>query len=467
MKAPLHLLTALLLTVLPPLKAADVPGRGLSAEWSVAWKGGGVSVLAVKTLRDEPTGLVRIASGEAVSLEVTLRGRTPRSVDVLPRKPGASSAVNGDELLISLPGPGTWTVVAKANHEYVLHIVVQAPAKPPAILRPEHFFGPGIHDVDTISLRDGEALWLDPAAVLRPRIPAASEKPVVEKDWAGMKAWQPFISAIGAKQVSIRGGGTIDLSGLPWHARHAAAFCRCKNVTVDGLTIIDAPTWGVALFQCKTALIRNVVNISYRENSDGIDLCNSRDVIVEDCFFRTNDDGVCVKTTAPPPASIAENILVRRVTVWNERARALGITSETRNDIRNVRFTDCDVIRDYSADGECCALAVLVADRGTMSDIVFEQIRIEHCQNTLATLWIRPDVWGKDRQRGHVNGVRFDQIELAAGIQPRIRLEGFDDQHRIESVRISGLHRGGKPIPDASAAGVAANDFASGIAVEP
>lgn len=327
-------------------------------------------------------------------------------------------------------------------------------------------FGPGVHEVDTITLQDGDTLWLDPQAVLKPRLPAASEKPVQEKDWAGMKVWRPFISAIGARQVAIRGGGTIDLSGLPWHARNAVVFWQCEDVTVDGLTILDAPTWGVALFQCQTALLRGVVNISHRENSDGIDLCNSRNVVVEDCFFRTNDDGVCVKTTEPAPASISENILVRRVTVWNERARAFGITSETRHDIKNVHFTDCDVIRDYSAGGECCALAVLVADRGTMSDIVFERIRVAHCQDTLATLWIRADVWGKDQARGHIHGVRFDQIDLAPGIKPRIRVEGFDATHCIKNVNFKNIRQAGNPLGDAAALGVIVNEFTAKIAVE-
>ena len=455
------------ITALPLLAAADLPGLVPSADWKVTQDGVSVPVAAVKTLRGERTGLVRIVSDKRVSLEVALPVNASRSVEVLPRRPGALAVVKGETIHLSLPGPGVWTLVTQGGHECALHLLVQAPVKPPAGLRPELVFGPGLHEVDTITLRDGDTLWLDPAAVLRPRLPAASEKPVQEKDWAGMKVWRPFISAIGAKQVAIRGGGTIDLSGLPWHARNVAVFWQCEDITVDGLTILDAPTWGVASFQCQKAQLRGVVNISHRENSDGIDLCNSRDVLVEDCFFRTNDDGVCVKTTDPAPANIAENILVRRVTVWNERARALGITSETRQDIKNVRFTDCDVIRDYSAGGECCALAVLVADRGTMSDIVFERIRIEHCQDTLATLWIRADAWGKDKERGHINGVRFDQIDLAPGIQPRIRIEGFDATNRIENVSFKRLRLAGEPLADAPAAGLIANEFTAKISVEP
>jgi polygalacturonase len=216
--------------------------------------------------------------------------------------------------------------------------------------------------------------------------------------------------------------------------------------------ILDAPAWVVAMHNSKNVVVRNVKEICARENSDGVDICNSQDVLVEDCFLRNNDDEVCVKTVSPPPASESKNIVVRRVVVWNDRARGLGITSETRANIAHVLFQDCDIIHDLSAGGDCAALAVLVSDSGTMSDIRFEDIRCEDVRNTLVNCWIGADMWGHDKTRGHIKGVTFKDIRVTGSTFPVSKLTGFDEAHVVEDVTFEHLQIQGKPIGDAQAA---------------
>ena len=43
--------------------------------------------------------------------------------------------------------------------------------------------------------------------------------------------------------------------------------------------------------------ISNVKILGYRANSDGVDICNSRNVAVHGCFIRTLDDLIVIKTT--------------------------------------------------------------------------------------------------------------------------------------------------------------------------
>ncbi|MFM2090003.1 MAG: hypothetical protein RLZZ127_492 [Planctomycetota bacterium] len=419
------------------------------------------TIQALPAVNGASAAYLRLLADGPVTVAVATPGRRSAPT-VLPRRPGTGAVRRGATVAMTVPGPGTWTLVLDGEPAQGLHVAVDAPVAGTGS-RPELTFGPGVHEVDTITLRDGDRLWLDPRAVLRPRPPAAEERPVVAKDWAGMPMWRPFIVADGATGVTIAGGGTIDLSRLPWHARMAVVFWRCTDVRVEGLTIIDAPTWGIAAFQCRDVAIRRVRNLSHRENSDGIDLCNTVRATVEDGFFRTNDDAVCVKTTEPPPAQMSSDITVRRVTVWNERARALGITSETRQDIARVAFTDCDIIRDFSTGGECAALAVLVADRGTMSEVSFTGIRLEHVRNTAALLRIGADAWGTDAERGRVRGVVFRDLAFAAGAPARWRVEGFSAAHMIEGLAIRGLTRDGRPArPE-----ITANAWVGPIATDP
>jgi hypothetical protein len=97
----------------------------------------------------------------------------------------------------------------------------------------------------------------------------------------------------------------------------------------------------------KKVVVRNVKQICARENSDGIDICNSQDVLVEDCFLRNNDDEVCVKTLSSAPAMESKNIVVRRIVVWNDRARGLGITSETRANISREEKGTSLILTDW------------------------------------------------------------------------------------------------------------------------
>ncbi len=136
-----------------------------------------------------------------------------------------------------------------------------------------------------------------------------------------------------------------------------------------------------------------------------------------------------------------------------ERSRGgLGITSETRPTSRSVLFQDCDVIHDFSAGGDCAALAVLVSDSGTMSDIRFENIRCEDVRNTLVNCWIGADMWGHDKTRGHVKGVTFKDIRVTGSTFPVSKLAGFDEAHLVEDVTFENLLIQGTLIGDAQAA---------------
>ena len=124
--------------------------------------------------------------------------------------------------------------------------------------------------------------------------------------------------------------------------------------------------------------------------------------------------------------------------VWNERARGLGITSETRRDISDVVFKDCDVIHDFSQGGDCAALAVLVSDSGTMRNIRFRGHPRQRRQRAVPR-WVGKDMWGHDQERGHVDGVLLKDISVSGDLLPTSELTGCDAAHLIENVTFDNL----------------------------
>jgi polygalacturonase len=208
-----------------------------------------------------------------------------------------------------------------------------------------------------------------------------------------------------------------------------------------------------------------VKQICRRENSDGVDICNTQNALVEDCFLRNNDDEVCVKTTSPPPAEESKNILVHRCVVWNERARGLGITSETRANISNVCFRDCDILHDFSAGGDCAALAVLVSDSGTISDILFEDIRINDTHEAWFNGWIGADMWGHDASRGNVKNLMLRNITVVGVNRPGSKLSGYNATHLFQNVVFENLCIGGKRIDSLESGGIKVNEYVRGVKI--
>ncbi len=427
-------------------------GEKASQDYQVEADGKQVFVYTAPVLHGGPASFASFDLRGPVRVTVTVAQKI-EALTIRPASAGITPSISKNQVSFMLAKPANLSIELNRNGERPLHLF----ANPPETDRPDPaskdviYFGPGVHEVTTLRPKSGQSIYLAGGAVLRAKI-AAGEKPIQEKNWRGNKVYQTLIETAGVKGVKVCGRGILDLGTLPWHARTAIWFGNSEDILVEGIVILDAPAWVVAMHNSKHVVVRNVKEICARENSDGVDICNSQDVLVEDCFLRNNDDEVCVKTTSPPPASESKNIVVRRVVVWNDRARGLGITSETRANIAHVLFQDCDVIHDFSAGGDCAALAVLVSDSGTMSDIRFENIRCEDVRNTLVNCWIGADMWGHDKTRGHVKGVTFKDIRVTGSTFPVSKLAGFDEAHLVEDVTFENLLIQGTLIGDAQAA---------------
>lgn len=127
---------------------------------------------------------------------------------------------------------------------------------------------------------------------------------------------------------------------------------RCKNVTLDGFSIRGTPFWTVHLLRSNDIIVRNLDINAWAEdgtvlnNSDGIDIEMSKDVLVENCTFAQNDDAIVIKAGRGRDGrrigTPSERILIRNCTV-NKGHVLLGIGSEVSGGIRDVRMENCRV----------------------------------------------------------------------------------------------------------------------------
>jgi hypothetical protein len=454
----------------PPSKVVTYPapkGIPASGDYTVDVGGRPVFVATAPVYHNPPASFAGFDfQGSA---DVTISSTRPvQSAKILPSALAIKPVIDGGKIHFTLTHPCNLTIEINGDPATALHLSanpLETNAPKPGD-RGVIYFGPGVHEVATMDLRDGATVYLAGGAVVRAVLPP-EEKPLGASDWAGQRTYRPFIAAMGTKNLRIYGRGIIDCSRLPWHSRNVLALLKTMNVTIEGVTFIDSPCWTVMVGFSSNVHIRNIKEICARENSDGIDICNSQNVSVDDCFLRNDDDEICVKTPAPFPFSEAKNIAVRNCVIWNDRARALGITSETRRNIDNVLFQNCDVIHDFSTAGDCAALAVIIDDSGTVSNVRFENIRLEDVKTKLLFCWIGKERWGQDSERGHLKNVTFKNITVTGNNFPVSEFSGFDEDHLVDGVTLDHVVIQGQPLSDTQQGKISINSYVRDFQMTP
>ncbi|MDV7139134.1 glycosyl hydrolase family 28 protein [Maribacter sp. TH_r10] len=420
-------------------------------------------------------GFVSVASfdmNESVTVSIDCPERV-ESVKILPTSYGIKPNFEGNKITFQINKPGHVTVEVNGEWHESLHILanpfeenIPSPEDPNVI-----YFGPGIHDVTNITISDGQTIYLAGGAYLRCGTLDNEE----EIEVRGRLRKQPTFILEG-KNVSIRGRGIIDQSGIPKKIRRYTILAhKAKNVTIEGVTIFDPSHWTIPIQSCDKVHVDNIKIIGWRGNADGVDITSSRDVLVENCFMRTFDDAVVIKSFGG--YGEVKNVHTRKCVVWNELAHSLSIGAEVHENITNVLFEDCDVIHDV---GRETALRVYHCDDAVISDVTFDNIRIEEARR-LISCWIGKTRWTETEERGHIKNVFFKNIVATSapidttltGFQDGLdwkpyiikdhasmELVGFDEEHLVENIVFDNVVLDGKKV---QAKQVNSNEFVKNI----
>ena len=422
----------------------------LSGEWCMYAGETKIPVCSVPVTHGGPHSFCQILlEQEQKELNITVCClREVHSVKIHARKGDFPFQIQGNVIRGTISEPGYLTVEVNDRIYAPLTIIIRPPLKMQVNENAEQrvrIYKAGIHEVESLELKDNETLYLEPGAILRAVQPAADEAPMTEKDWAGIPNYADFIRADNRKNIRIIGYGIIDLSGLEWHARRTIRLTGCGNVVLDGPVLVGAAHWTTALFRCEHVKVQNLVMFGYRQNSDGIDIVNCRDVHVDNCYIRTGDDAICIKSMEAPPVCGGEKILVENCTVWDDKVRGIGIAGESKSDIHDVIFRDCLVLHGLADWAyELGALCITLCDSGTVSDILFENIRILQESACAVNCMLYRDRWSTDTQAGHIRDVCFRNIQIPENTP--IRIWGYDEDHAVEHVCLEQIDNGGKPL---------------------
>ncbi len=303
------------------------------------------------------------------------------------------------------------------------------------------YFGPGLHRPGLIELHSDEVLHLARGAVVEGGIRVAN-----------------------ARNVRIEGRGI--LCGDPWGWRdgpqpHMMMFEDCQNIHIQGITVRCSWQWTLRLMACRDATIRNLKICGGKNlNDDGIDPCSTRDVAIEDCFIRTQDDCISVKAHCDDRRP-CERILIRDCLLWSDLSRVLMVGPESHADrIGDIQMRDCQVLRlgprlneAGVADWNGCASAFCfeAGEDCRMEDITVENVKIhvEANRDGKDVVLVQPmiNAFMKRQTAGHLRGIRFRNVAfIGEKCRPRIRLQGKDEAHTVEDIAFENVTLFGEPL---------------------
>ena len=124
---------------------------------------------------------------------------------------------------------------------------------------------------------------------------------------------------------------------------------NCSNILLDGVTFENSPAWTLHLAESKHITLKNVTvkNPWYGQNTDGIDLESSSNILMDGCSFDTGDDGICIKSGRDEEGRKkgipTENLIVQNCTVYHAHG-GFVVGSEMSGGARNLYVSNCSFI---------------------------------------------------------------------------------------------------------------------------
>jgi polygalacturonase len=231
-----------------------------------------------------------------------------------------------------------------------------------------------------------------------------------------------LIVADGVERVALTGSGIVDGNGaafwdkgfleanrsrptlprpMPW-----IAFRNARDVRIRDLSLRNSPSYGVNITESSLVRIHDIriENHPKSPNTDGIQIVDSRDVVISGAYIETGDDAVVLKSHRAP----IEDIVIRDcLLISDDAAFKLGTGSE--QPIRRISLIDTS-IRDSRF-----GITFFMKDGGLYEDILVRNVRFGGKRTRHSTEYpIYADIDRRNAQSrlGRIRDLRFEGLRL-------------------------------------------------------
>ncbi|MBC7900327.1 MAG: glycoside hydrolase family 28 protein [Saprospiraceae bacterium] len=300
--------------------------------------------------------------------------------------------------------------------------------------------------------------------------------PLVFSRWEGMECmnYSPFIYAFEQSNIAITGEGTLDgqsdhthwwywkgqkehgwKEGMPNQRAGRAKLYKmmddgvpvkdrvfgpesylrpqfiqpykCKNVLIEGVTILRSPMWEVHPVLCENVTVRKLRISTHGPNNDGCNPESCKDVLIENCYFDTGDDCIAIKSGRNADGRRlnipTENIIVRGC-IMKDGHGGITVGSEISGGVRNLFAENC---RMDSPDLWTALRVKNNASRGgKLENFYFRNITVGQVSKAVVEIDFN---YEEGQKGGHIPVVRNYVVEgLTCETANRaVDLQGFDN----------------------------------------
>ena len=386
------------------------------------------------TISPQQVNIVNFSCSEPLSVTITAKEPIVSCV-IRPKSRGIQAQKEGNTLSFRLPGPGKLYI--EINKLPALCFFANPPEKNPP--EPDDsqvtYFGPGVHTPGMMTINDNETLYIAGGAVVY-----------------GAISGEP-------SNVRVLGRGILDGG----YQHRLVQLTNSSNVEFNGVILRNGRGWQNTLINCNDIIYHNVKVISFGNSGDGINPLGSKNVTIEDCFLRCTDD--CIAVKAPDEKQGVDGInVINNIMIGYAFSDGLTIGFETNGpEIKNITVKNCDVLisRGGSRVDGHSAFSIICDGPAWISDIRFENIRIEENMLKLFELHITDGTQYGVNPPGHIRGVYLKDIQWE--VEKPIILNGFDSQHIVEDVTFDNCTVAGKRLISTNDTPFKMNEFVKDV----
>ena len=334
----------------------------------------------------EMASFISVSTDEQLEFNVVAHNSFQEAI-IRPTRKITNLMTQGQILSFTISEPGQYTLELDGLHR-ALHIFVN-PVRDFSKEKENatYCFEKGIHHVGKLILKSRESVYIDEGAVVYGCI-------------CGERVNDIVISGYGIIDDSWEERASEDL----WTVNGCIRFYYSTNVRIEGVVCRDSSTWNIDFYSCDRIHIDNIKIIgSWRYNTDGIDVCNSSNVIIENSFIRSFDDAIVIKGLPGYDFKNCENYFIRNCVVWCDWGHAIEIGAETTAyEMCHIHYEDCDIIH-----GGYRCLSIQNCCRAKVHDIHYKNMYIDYTVHDII-----PKLFSVRITNGYGLGIFFDDPDV-------------------------------------------------------
>ena len=386
---------------------------------------------------------VSFESNDTVDVEISVAGRF-RNIRILPLHLGITPEINGQTISFRLPSAKKVYVETDLEEQlFIYGNAIETDKPDPEAPGVTYFKAGQVYEVGELNLNPGETVYVEGGAVFRGSIRGTR-----------------------ANNAVIRGPGVMDGSYYSQQRRRRVRNLLIedsRDVTIRDLIMVEPQSWTITMYHCENIVVDNVKEISHMGGTDGVDIVSSHGIRVVNSILRNDDDCIAVKaftnkymtysdiTQNTHLKGVADVLVTGCAIQTNEGGQVFEIGHELMEEpITNIRYVDCDVLGAHDFGG---VFGIHNADGATISNILYENIRVDHYYNKLIDLRIVKSRFSGEEKIGRVEHIVFRDISVTAsrfneGYSISL-IGGYDEDHKIMDVKFENFRINGVKVTNA------------------